>query len=180
MIFRMIRPVLSIGFVISLFCAMQPAHSAPYAVVEQWNGARHRVKRVPVDSDPIVVDSDDRDARITPDGRWESVVPYRSNQARNIQTAPIQNADQQQFGNANRGMQPPDAVLNPKVDANGIRHFSNGKHFDLSKMSVDQAVENTGKTEVEAPDKSAFDDSRAQQPMHRRHRRDPYNTTAWW
>jgi hypothetical protein len=170
MICKVIPKVLTVGLGISLFCAVQPAQSAPYSVVEQWSGARHRIKRVPVDSDPIVLDSDDRDARITPDGRWE----------RNNPAAPIQNADEQQFGNTNRGMQPPNSVLNPKVDADGVRHFSNGKHFDLSKMPVDQAVENTGRTEVAAQEKSAFDDNRAQQPMHRRHRRGPYNTTAWW
>ncbi len=32
---------------------------------------------------------------------------------------------------------------NPQVDAEGVRHFANGKHFDLSKMSLDDAVAQT-------------------------------------
>jgi hypothetical protein len=35
----------------------------------------------------------------------------------------------------------PDRVAdNPQVDGDGVRHFSNGKHLDLSKMSLDQAI----------------------------------------
>jgi len=32
---------------------------------------------------------------------------------------------------------------NPDVDADGVRHFANGKHFDLSKMSLEAAVAST-------------------------------------
>jgi hypothetical protein len=35
----------------------------------------------------------------------------------------------------------PDRVAdNPQVDGDGVRHFSNGKHLDLSKMSLDAAI----------------------------------------
>jgi hypothetical protein len=30
---------------------------------------------------------------------------------------------------------------NPQLDTDGVRHFANGKHFDLSKISIDQAVD---------------------------------------
>jgi hypothetical protein len=32
---------------------------------------------------------------------------------------------------------------NPQVDEDGVRHFANGKHFDLSKMSLDDAIATT-------------------------------------
>jgi hypothetical protein len=32
---------------------------------------------------------------------------------------------------------------NPQLDAEGVRHFGNGKHFDLSKMSLDDAIVQT-------------------------------------
>jgi hypothetical protein len=41
-------------------------------------------------------------------------------------------------------VRPPDRFAdNPQLDADGIRHFSNGKHFDLNKISLVQAVDTT-------------------------------------
>jgi hypothetical protein len=38
-------------------------------------------------------------------------------------------------------MRKPDRFAdNPVVGPDGVRHFSNGKHFDLSQMSIDQAI----------------------------------------
>ncbi len=43
---------------------------------------------------------------------------------------------------ANPSLRKPDRFAdNPETDSAGVRHFSNGKHFDLSKMSIDQAVD---------------------------------------
>jgi len=36
--------------------------------------------------------------------------------------------------------QPDQFADNPSVDADGVRHFANGQHFDLSKISIDQAI----------------------------------------
>jgi hypothetical protein len=42
---------------------------------------------------------------------------------------------------ADTGIRQPDRVAdNPQVDGDGVRHFSNGKHLDLSKMSLDDAI----------------------------------------
>jgi len=39
---------------------------------------------------------------------------------------------------------PPDKFAdNPLPDADGVRHFANGKHFDLSKMPLEQAIDMT-------------------------------------
>ncbi len=197
---KMLRTVLTLGVSLAFFSLAQPAQSARYAVVEQWSGARHRMKRVPIDSEPRDIDPDDRDAAvISPDGRWQTPEPQPiergdAQQFQRGSSQHVQRNDAQQFGNGNNRIPQPDsAALNPAVDAEGIRHFSNGKHFDLSKMSVDQAVENTGRTELgESPKMSrspdfasngfGSDDNQAR-PRHRRHRRgNPNNTTytAWW
>jgi len=203
MSFKKLRTILIGSLSISFFSFVQPVQSAPYAVVEQWNGAHHRVKRVPIDPNPIDFDIDDPEARIMPDGRWQTPEsdPDRSTsdmrirrsemQRQEVQRQEVQRSDEEPFGNANRKQaSPPPSALNPEVDAAGVRHFSNGKHFDLRKISMDQAIENTGRTETQDSPRTFKEssigngvDDNNMRPMHRRHRRgNPYNTTyaAWW
>jgi hypothetical protein len=45
---------------------------------------------------------------------------------------------------------PPDRFAdNAQADAEGVRHFANGKHFDLSKISLDQAIEMTNASRLD-------------------------------
>jgi hypothetical protein len=38
-------------------------------------------------------------------------------------------------------VRPPDQFAdNPSIDADGVRHFANGQHFDLNKVSINQAI----------------------------------------
>ncbi|HEY9759072.1 MAG TPA: hypothetical protein V6C97_28155 [Oculatellaceae cyanobacterium] len=55
-------------------------------------------------------------------------------------------------------MRKPDRFVdNPVTDSDGVRHFSNGKHFDLSQMSIDQAI-----TTVNTPDPNVMPPKRRQ------------------
>jgi hypothetical protein len=53
----------------------------------------------------------------------------------------LKNTYQEAF-NTDPAVRKPDRFVdNPQLDTDGVRHFSNGKHFDLSKISIDQAVD---------------------------------------
>lgn len=67
------------------------------------------------------------------------------------------------------GTHPDRFADSPQVDAQGVRRFANGRHHDLSSMSVDQAV-----AESDASDNQIRREERQQRSMARRRRLNYY------
>jgi hypothetical protein len=101
--------------------------------VEQWAGATHRIKR------------------FNPDGSNSSDLSGPSGLNNNDpDNGQNYRRRRRQFNNANMpdptstdptNKQPDRITDNPQTDADGVRHFANGKHFDLSKMPLDKALD---------------------------------------
>jgi len=130
-----------------------PRQGQSRIVVEQWFGNHLRVKRFngysnyeardygardySVDRQPVELNWKLAHTRIK--RNQPSLTSYqRSNQL------PFGSwFSQVENGNTDDSLLPkPDRFVDtPQIDADGVRHFSNGKHFDLSKMSLDQAID---------------------------------------
>jgi hypothetical protein len=105
--------------------------------VEQWVGGRHRIKRFQSDDSRTTYDVTGQTGDIN--ARADNNFPDQVNVERR---RPINNASTLDPASADPTMRKPDKFVdNPEKDADGVRHFSNGKHFDLSKMSMDKALD---------------------------------------
>ena len=106
--------------------------------VEQWRGGRLRIKRFQNSEDG----RSSYDVTGQPGGmnpRGDNNYPGQRNGGRQ---RPFNNSNMPDPTSADPTMRKPDRFAdNPQTDAEGVRHFSNGKHFDLSKMSLDKALD---------------------------------------
>ncbi len=108
----------------------------PYIQIEQWSGGRLKVKRVPnPDYDATAFD-------LSPPRDQPSSYPSTRLERNFLDSSQPLNLSREAAAGADSSLRKPDVFANhPQVDADGVRHFSNGKHFDLSKMAVDTAVD---------------------------------------
>jgi hypothetical protein len=143
---KVVAAVLSVLFSLVLVSMTLPVMATEYATVEQWYGGRMRVKRVPTaESEPK--DPDDIDSRPGNDDRDRDRREVRNDQPFGLIEQPERRRARNDFNQgglagAEQPFRRPDRYVdNPQVDADGVRHFANGKHFDLSKASATEAID---------------------------------------
>jgi hypothetical protein len=123
-------------------------------VVEQWFGNRLRIKRLNSDSNYAARAYEAIDYTVDRQGFDPCELAHSRIEHNQPSLARHQRLNQlsmgfafSETGNGNTDdlfVRKPDRFVDtPQIDANGVRHFSNGKHFDLSKMSLDQAIDST-------------------------------------
>jgi len=137
---------LSIALAVVLVGYIHPAHAQQSGLVEQWYGNRHRIRRVPLG------DQESRDFNNPSLSRPEDFATSAINQNYNQIDMRQQRMDRQRnFGGdlisdgetdrVQMALSRDRYVNTPQLDQEGIRHFANGRHFDLNQVPVAQAVQ---------------------------------------
>jgi hypothetical protein len=148
---KIVASFVSIVFSFAFVSMTLPAMAEEYATVEQWSGGRMRIKRVPTaESEPK--DPDDLDSRPANDDRDEDRRQAMNDRSFESTEQPERRRARSDFNqrgvsDAEQPFRRPDRYVdNPQVDADGARHFANGKHFDLSKVSATEAIDSAAAT----------------------------------
>ncbi len=112
----------------------------PYTGVEQWNGNHlgpsNTMQQYGGGYPAIQAGTPQRRHR-----KRNGPFGLVNNMMMNQGMRPRRNQPEQDPTAADASIRPPDQFAdNPNVDADGVRHFANGQHFDLNKVSIDQAI----------------------------------------
>ena len=71
-------------------------------------------------------------------------MPFQGNQRRNPVDSPETDA-----ANSDASLRRIDKFVDhPQIDEDGVRHFNNGKYFDLSKVTMQEAVDSTNASQL--------------------------------